>query len=113
MPTLNLQEAQVGVSLAIQIFDEFFIELHKNDDNLQSVTFQVPVIDELELVIDQIRYVYEASISSTLLQITGSVNLLNADHEVIIEIDLPLQLKPVDNAPPVLGLSYNEVHDIR
>jgi len=85
MPTLNLQEAQVGVSLAIQIFDEFFIELHKNDDNLQSVTFQVPVIDELELVIDQIRYVYEASISSTLLQVSDNLeNIFEAQIDVII-----------------------------
>ncbi len=101
---LDLQDAQVGVTLAINIFDEFFIELHKNDPELQNI----PVLGDIGLQIDEMRFLLNDDNTDTMLSIVGVLGVI----DITININLSLTLKPIEDSPPVLGLVYNGVHSI-
>ncbi len=102
--SLDLQNAQVGVTLAITIFDEFFLELHKNDPGLQNI----PVFGDIALQIDELRFLLNNDHTDTILRIVGVFGVT----EITINIRLSLILKPVESNPPVLGLVYNGVDSI-
>lgn len=111
MEPIDLGDVRVGMAIATNIFDEFFIELHRNDVGLQMFPFDLGLLS-IQLIVSEIRYLQLSDMETSLLRIVGSIGV-GEETEVLLDIRLPMVLRSNDEDPPVLGFAYEGVHDLQ